>query len=108
MLYTCSVTAGRRMWLPLWLQLYLFPSPGPELLKNVENLALSVEGVMGVHEIRAEYIGPDTIHLGMHIDVLKGTPIEEAARIAEEVRMRVHESIKGGYCFIHMDAAGIP
>jgi len=80
-------------------------SPGPELLKNVENLALSVEGVMGVHEIRAEYIGPDTIHLGMHIDVLKGTPIEEAARIAEEVRMRVHESIKGGYCFIHMDAA---
>ena len=80
-------------------------SPGPELLKNVENLALSVEGVMGVHEIRAEYIGPDTIHLGMHIDVLTGTSIEEAARIAEEVRMRVHESIKGGYCFIHMDAA---
>ncbi|CAG0983790.1 MAG: cation diffusion facilitator family transporter [Candidatus Methanoperedens sp.] len=82
-------------------------SPGPELLKNVENQALSVEGVIGVHEIRAEYIGPDTIHLGMHIDVLKGTPIEEAARIAEEVRMRVHESIKGGYCFIHMDAAAI-
>lgn len=79
-------------------------SPGPELLKTVENLALSVEGVMGVHEIRAEYIGPDTIHMGMHIDVLKGTPIEEAARIAEEVRMRVHESIKGGYCFIHTDA----
>ncbi len=82
-------------------------SPGPELLKTVEGLALSVEGVMGVHEIRAEYIGPDIIHLGMHIDVPKGTPIEEAARIAEKVRMRVHESIKGGYCFIHMDA-GIP
>ena len=82
-------------------------SPGPELLKNVEILALSVEGVMGVHEIRAEYIGPDTIHLGMHIEVIKGTPIEEAARIAEEVRMLVHESIKGGYCFIHMDAAAI-
>jgi len=38
----------------------------------------------------------------------KGTPIEEADRIAEEVRMRVHKSIKGAYCVIHMDAAGIP
>jgi cation diffusion facilitator family transporter len=83
-------------------------SPGPELLKTFEDLALSVDGVLGVHELRAEYIGPDTIHVGMHIDVLRGTPIEEADRIAEEVRMRVHKSIKGGYCVIHMDAAGIP
>jgi len=82
-------------------------SPGQELLKTVENLTLSVDGVLGVHELRAEYIGPDTIHVGMHIDVRKGTPIEEADRIAENVRMRVHESIKGGYCFIHMDAAGM-
>jgi cation diffusion facilitator family transporter len=83
-------------------------SPGPDLLKNIEDLAVSVEGVLGVHELRAEYIGPDTIHVGMHIDVLTGTPIEEADRISEEVRVRVHKSIKGGYCFIHMDAAGIP
>jgi cation diffusion facilitator family transporter len=82
-------------------------SPGPELLKTVEDLAHSVEGVLGVHELRAEYIGPDTIHVGMHIDVLRGTPIEEADRIAEEVRVSVHKSIKGGYCVIHMDAAGI-
>jgi cation diffusion facilitator family transporter len=83
-------------------------SPGPELLKTFEDLALSVDGVLGVHELRAEYIGPDTIHVGMHIDVLRGTPIEEADRIAEEVRVSVHKSIKGGYCVIHMDAAGIP
>ena len=25
--------------------------------------------------------------------------------IAEEVRDRVHQSVKGGYCVIHMDAA---
>ncbi|HWQ96396.1 MAG TPA: cation diffusion facilitator family transporter [Candidatus Methylomirabilis sp.] len=80
-------------------------SPGQDYLKNVEEIALSVEGVLGVHELRAEYIGPDTVHVGMHIDVQKGTPIEEADRIAEEVRDRVHQSVKGGYCVIHMDAA---
>ncbi len=80
-------------------------SPGPEFLNTIENLARSVNGVLGVHDIRAEYTGPETVHIGMHIDVQKGTPIEEADRIAEEVRNRVHQSVKGGYCVIHMDAA---
>lgn len=79
-------------------------SPGPEFLKNIENLARSVKGVLGVHDLRAEYVGLDTVHAGMHIDIQKGTPIEDADRIAEEVRDRIHKSIKGGYCFIHMDA----
>ncbi len=81
-------------------------SPGPEFLKTVENIALSVDGVLGVHNIRAEYIGPDTVHVEMHIEVQKRMPIEEADRIAEVARKRVHQSIKGSYCIIHMDAAG--
>lgn len=81
-------------------------SPGPELLKMVESKARSVEGVLGVHDLRAEYIGPDTVHVGMHIEVKRGMPIEEADRIAEEVRKQVHQSISGQYCVIHVDAAG--
>lgn len=81
-------------------------SPGPEYLNHIENTARSVDGVLGVHDMRAEYIGPDTVHVGMHIEVKRGLPIEEADRIAEEVREKVHRSVKGGYCFIHMDAAG--
>ncbi len=83
-------------------------SPGPEFLKTVESVARSVDGVLGVHEMRAEYIGPDTVHVGMHIDVKQGLPIEDADHIAEEVRERVHRSVKGGYCIIHVDAVGIP
>ncbi len=82
-------------------------SPGPEYLKTIESIARSVDGVLGVHDMRAEYIGPDTVHVGMHIEVKRGMPIEEADRIAEEVRERVHQSVKGGYCVIHVDAAGI-
>lgn len=83
-------------------------SPGYEFLKTIGSIARSVDGVLGVHEMRAEYIGPNTVHVGMHIDVKKGLPIEEADRIAEEVREQVHRFVKGGYCVIHVDAAGIP
>jgi cation diffusion facilitator family transporter len=83
-------------------------SPGPEILAEVERLARSVPGVLGVHELRAEYIGPDTIHAGMHILVRRGTLVEEADRIAREVRRRVHQGVKGGYCIIHVDPAEGP
>lgn len=80
-------------------------SPGPEFLAKVERLARSVEGVLGVHDLRAEYIGPDRVHAGMHIEVRRGLPIEEADRIAEEVHDRIHQDMPHGYCFIHVDPA---
>ena len=81
-------------------------SPGPEVLAKVEGLARSVDGVLGVHELRAEYIGPDTVRAGLHIEVERGLPIEEADRLAEEVRRRVHQATGCRYCVIHMDPAG--
>ncbi len=80
-------------------------SPEPEYLAKIEGLARSVPGVLGVHDLRAEYIGPDTVHAGMHIEVQRGLPIEEADRIAREVRERVHQGTKPGYCYIHVDPA---
>jgi cation diffusion facilitator family transporter len=80
-------------------------SPEPEWLSQMESQARSVPGVLGVHDLRAEYIGPDTIHAGMHIEVQRGLPIEEADRIAREVRERVHQGTKPGYCYIHVDPA---
>lgn len=80
-------------------------SPGPEFLAKVENLARSVEGVLGVHDLRAEYIGPNHVHAGVHIEVRRGLPIEEADRIAEEVRRTVQQATGCRYCVIHMDAA---
>ncbi len=80
-------------------------SPGPELVAKIEGAARSVEGVLGIHDLRAEYIGPEAVHVGMHIEVPRGLPIEEADRIAEEVRVRVHQIIEGRYCVIHVDPA---
>lgn len=82
-------------------------SPGPEFLSQVERLARSVEGVLDVHELRAEYIGPDTVHAGMHIDVQPGLPIEEADRIAKEVRKRVHQATGCRYCVIQVEPGSV-
>lgn len=82
-------------------------SPGAEYLAKVESLARSVPGVLGVHDLRAEYIGPDVVHAGLHIEVQPGTSIEEANRIAEEVDRRLHTDAESGFCVIHVDPAAV-
>jgi divalent metal cation (Fe/Co/Zn/Cd) transporter len=57
-----------------------------------------------VHDLRAEYIRPDTVHAGMHIEVRRGLLIEEADDIATEVHQVVRQSIGCRYCVIHVDA----
>lgn len=83
-------------------------SPAPEHLAAIERLARSVPGVLGVHNLRAEYIGANIVHVGMHIEVHPELSIREADRIAEEVMQRVHQEFPPGYCFIHVDPAQKP
>ncbi|NOH04562.1 MAG: cation transporter [Chloroflexi bacterium] len=68
---------GFKLFRENW-SLLLGRSPGSEYLERVKAAALSVPGVRGVHDLRAEYIGPEVIHAGLHIEVPRGTPIEEA------------------------------
>lgn len=87
--------------------LLLGRSPGAEYLAKIESIARSVPGVLGVHDLRAEYIGPETVHAGMHIEVARGTPVEEADRIAEEVEKLIHQGTEPGFCVIHVDPAAM-
>jgi ferrous-iron efflux pump FieF len=80
-------------------------SPGPEFLARVERAARSAQGVLDVRELRAEYVGPGLVHAGLHLVVPRGLPVEEAHRIAETVRARVHEETDGQYCFIQVEPA---
>lgn len=77
-------------------------SDGLSLVAAVSHL----DGVLGVYDLRAEYIGPDIIHAGMHIEVRRGTPVEEADTIAHEVEEKIHAGLSSGYYFIHVDPAG--
>jgi cation diffusion facilitator family transporter len=79
-------------------------SPGANYLSNLESVARSVPGVLGVHDLKAEYIGPEMVHAGMHIEVAKGTPVERAERIADEVMHRIHTQNEDGFCVIHIES----
>ena len=78
-------------------------SPEPQLLAEIERLARAVPGVLDLHDLRAECSGPETVNVGLHIEVRRGLPVEEADRIAEEV-MRQVQHITNGYCVVHVDA----
>ncbi len=82
-------------------------SPGATFLTRVEGLARSVHGVQGIHELRAEYVGPEIVTAGMHIEVPRGISIEEADRIAHQVRDRIQEATGCRYCTIHTDPVKI-
>jgi cation diffusion facilitator family transporter len=82
-------------------------SPGPEYLSRIESLARSVPGVVGAHGLRAEYIGPETVHAGMHIEVQPGITIEEAELIRKKVDQKVHEGVSLGYYVIQVEPAAL-
>jgi len=78
-------------------------SPGADILARFVEIARSVPGVMDVHDLRAEYIGPDAIHTDMHIRVKRGQTIEDAHGIADEVYRKVEKEAGCPYCVIHID-----
>ena len=80
-------------------------APSKHFLEKVEFTAKSVKGVLGVHDLKAEYVGPNLVHTGFHIEVARGTLIEEADRIAEEVKERVSRETSCQHCVIHVDPA---
>jgi cation diffusion facilitator family transporter len=78
-------------------------APPPEFLDRITVVAKSVKGVLDVHDLKAEYVGPNIVHTGFHINVANSTSIEEADRIAEEVQASVHKEADCQFCVIHVD-----
>ena len=78
-------------------------APSQQFFEKVESTAKSVRGVLGVHDLKAEYVGPNIIQASLHIEVGKETSIVEADRIAHEVEERVGQEVNCQYCVIHVD-----
>ncbi len=78
-------------------------SPGREYLATVERLARSVPEVSGVHNLRAECIGPETVYAALTIEVPGNMLVEQADAIAEEVEQRVRRETGTSYCIVHVD-----
>ncbi len=88
------------------LSILLGRAPEPQLMDAIRQAALSTPGVLSVHNLRAEMIGPGTVHTALHIEIRRGIPIEEADAIATEVKARIHKLTDYGYCIVHTDPEG--
>ncbi len=82
-------------------------SPGREFLDRIRGVALSVPEVKEVSSLRAEYVGPRKVHVGMRIGLSPDLTLKEAQPVLERVRSEVHNAIdlQGSYCFIQMEPA---
>jgi len=67
----------------------------PKCKATEKNARKAVEA-LGVHDLLAEYVGPNIVHTGFHIEVAKGTPIEE-------VKDKVSRETGRQHCVIHVD-----
>ncbi|MEM2110821.1 MAG: cation diffusion facilitator family transporter [Candidatus Bathyarchaeia archaeon] len=80
-------------------------APPEEVIRKIELTAKSVKGVLGVHDLKAEYVGPNVFHAGFRIEVASSMSIEEADRIAHDVEKRVTLETGCIHCIIHVDPA---
>ena len=88
------------------ISILLGASPDAETLAKIRSVARSVDGVQGVHDLRAEYIGPRALHADFHIEVAADRSVREANEIVKEVHARVRREADCEYCYVHVDPAG--
>ena len=79
-------------------------APSEEFFERLRSMALSVSGVADVHDIRAEYVGPDIIHADLHIRVVPTLTLVEAHAIAVTVDGLMETVMGKGMCQVHVDA----
>jgi cation diffusion facilitator family transporter len=68
-------------------------SPSPQKVKEIEEIAKSVQGVRGTHEVRLRKSGP--VFFGeLHLELQEGLSLEKAHVISDEVETRIKEHFK--------------
>jgi cation diffusion facilitator family transporter len=68
-------------------------SPSPQRVKEMKEIAESVQGVKGTHEVRLRKSGP--VFFGeMHVELQEGLSLEKAHAISEEVETKIKERFK--------------
>jgi cation diffusion facilitator family transporter len=78
-------------------------SPPPEVLAAIEAAARTIPGVFEVHDIRAEFIGPDVLHADVHVRVLGSLTVVEGHAIARAVDRALEPVLGNGICEVHVD-----
>lgn len=83
-------------------------APSRDFFEGVKLLARSIPAVKGIHDLRAEYVGPENIHLAIHVEVDPLMTVAEGEDVATAVRDLIMAETRVGYCVVHVDPLGAP
>ena len=99
----CMILLGAAYLLKENITYLVGKSPEKETLDELRSTAKSVPGVIGVHGLKAEYIGPSRLHVDMHVTVDPDTNLKEANKIARSVRRKMEPITGGDHGEVHVD-----
>lgn len=79
-------------------------APKADEMQRIEATVRQTPGVVNVHRLRAQQLAPESMHVEMHVEVKRGTVIEAANDVAEEVTRRVAALTAGpNFVSVHVD-----
>ncbi|AHL22958.1 cation diffusion facilitator family transporter [Thermococcus nautili] len=81
-------------------------APSFEVCEEIKRRALSVPNVLGIHDLRAHYVG-NRLHVELHIEVPPNLSLKEAHDVSEEVKKRIEEIPEVERAFVHVDIKGV-
>ena len=77
-------------------------SASEDLTARIISVASAVPGVLAVHQVVADHVGPQ-VRVDMHIDVDGEITIREAHSIADQVQMEVEALPAVDLAFVHVE-----
>jgi len=77
-------------------------APPFEVCEEIKRRALNVPNVLGIHDLRAHYVG-NKLHVELHLEVPSELSLKEAHDVSEEVKRRIEEIPEVDRVFVHVD-----
>ncbi len=77
-------------------------SPPAEVLARFEEIGSRVDGVRGIHDTRAHYLGTQ-MQVHLHVVVDEALTVKDAHDIGENVRARIEALDDIAHCSVHID-----
>ena len=75
-------------------------------MEEIKAKACAVAGVLGIHDIRAHYVG-NYIHVEIHISLNQHLTLTEAHEIGKNVQRTVENIESIHKAFVHIDPIGM-
>jgi cation diffusion facilitator family transporter len=93
--YILAGTVGR-------LVLRMMDAVDPEVIEQIATAAGGVKGVLGVHDVRARWVGRELVAV-LHVDCPADATLAQAHDIAQAVEHEVEHKVPAVHLDVHMD-----